>query len=55
MGLEGMIGSIVDECLEARRGADANPTEGLENALERLAPDNPVEIAKLISFFEESC
>jgi methylmalonyl-CoA mutase len=52
MGLEGMIGSIVDECLEARLGHAANPAEGLENAIESLDPSHPAEIARLISFFE---
>ena len=52
MGLQGMIGSIVDECLEARRSHEANPAEGLEKAVESLDPNHPAEIARLISFFE---
>lgn len=52
MGLEGMIGSIVDECLEARRRFEADPLAGLELAVECLDPDHPAEIARLISFFE---
>jgi methylmalonyl-CoA mutase len=52
MGLQGMIGSIVDECLEARRSRAANPAEGLEQAIESLDPSRPADIARLISFFE---
>ncbi len=52
MGLEGMIGSIVDECLEARADREANPSAGLLAAVDVLDPSHPAEIAKLISFFE---
>jgi len=52
MGLTGMIGSIVDECLEARRAIDADPASGLLDVVARLGDRNPRDVARLISFFE---
>ena len=52
MGLEGMIGSIVDECLEARRAADRDPAAGLLETRGRLDAAAQREIAQWLSFFE---
>jgi len=52
MGLSGMIGSIVDECLEARRAIESDPAAGLKNAVARLDEGDPRDVARLISFFE---
>ena len=52
MGLSGMIGSIVDECLEARRAIEADPAAGLLDVVARFDEDDPRGIARLISFFE---
>ena len=52
LGLEGMIATIVDECLEARRARDADPAAGLTDLAGRLAPGARGDIARLISFFE---
>jgi methylmalonyl-CoA mutase len=53
MGLEGMLGLIIEECFEAQTSADRNPSEGLETAIESLDPSQPGPIARLISFFED--
>ena len=52
MGLSGMIGSIVDECLEARRAIEADPAAGLLDVVARFGEDDPRGVARLISFFE---
>ena len=52
MGLAGMIGSIVDECLEARRAIEADPAAGLMDAVARIADSDAHDVARLISFFE---
>ncbi|MBJ22426.1 MAG: methylmalonyl-CoA mutase [bacterium] len=52
LGLEGMIRSIVDECLEARRTREAGPTQGLAEWAARIERCTPLEVARLISFFE---
>jgi methylmalonyl-CoA mutase len=52
MGLSGMIGSIVDECLEARRALDADPAAGLLDAVAHLAEGDALAVARLIGFFE---
>ncbi len=52
MGLAGMIGRIVDECLEARRAVEADPATGLMEAVERLGEGHPLDVARLIQFFE---
>lgn len=52
MGLEGMIGSIVDECLEARCSVEADPAAGLDEVVDSLDSASASQIAKLISFFE---
>jgi methylmalonyl-CoA mutase len=46
LGLEGMIRVILDECSRAVRPA-------LEDAAERLAPDAPIPVTRVISWFEE--
>jgi methylmalonyl-CoA mutase len=46
LGLEGMVRSIVEEC----RGGRVEPTG---DELERLSPDDPVAVARLISWLEE--
>ncbi len=53
MGLEGMISSIVEECLEARQAQDLDPVLGLAEVAGGLATAEPREIARLISFFED--
>jgi methylmalonyl-CoA mutase len=53
MGLVGMIGSIVEECLEARRAVEADPAAGLRELVDGLAPDRPRDVARLIGFFED--
>ena len=45
LGLEGMIRTIVDEC-------DRRTIERLGNEVERLSPEEPVAIARLISWIE---
>ncbi len=52
LGLEGMIRTIIEECLEARRARDADPAAGLVELAGRIDPSAPREIARLISFFE---
>ncbi|MDJ0852518.1 MAG: methylmalonyl-CoA mutase family protein [Myxococcota bacterium] len=46
LGLEGMIGLIIEECARA-------PRPGLGDAPERLAPAAPGAVTRLISWFEE--
>ena len=45
LGLEGMIHTIIDEC-------DRRTIERLGNEVERLSPEEPVAIARLISWIE---
>ena len=52
LGLSGMIGLIVDECLEARRAIEADPAVGLMDVVARLDAGDPLDVARLISFFE---
>ncbi len=52
MGLEGMIGLIIEECLEARRALEADPTAGLFETVDRLEAADALDVARLISFFE---
>ena len=51
MGLVGMIGSIVEECLEARRAVEADPAAGLSERIEGLSPDRTRDVARLVGFF----
>lgn len=53
MGLEGMIGSIVEECLEARQAQELDPTSGLTEVAGNLSKADSREIAQLIRFFED--
>jgi methylmalonyl-CoA mutase len=53
MGLVGMIGSIVDECLEARRASEVDPAAGLLDVGARFGDGDPRDVARLISFFED--
>ncbi|MBW2274881.1 MAG: methylmalonyl-CoA mutase family protein [Deltaproteobacteria bacterium] len=46
MGLEGMIRSIVEDCRE-------RSIEGVTDELERLSPEDPVAVARLITWMEE--
>ncbi len=46
LGLEGMTRSILDDCA-------ARPAPALGDALERLAPSEPLAVARAISWFEE--
>ena len=52
MGLVGMIGSIVEECLEARRASEADPMIGLEEVAARLGKSSPLDVGRMLSFFE---
>jgi methylmalonyl-CoA mutase len=52
MGLEGMIGSIVAECLEARRASEADPMAGLSDVAKRLPESNLLGLGRMLSFFE---
>lgn len=52
LGLEGMIATIVDECLEARRAREAEAGAGLGEIAERIERATPLEISRLIGFFE---
>ncbi|MHA7838301.1 MAG: cobalamin-dependent protein, partial [bacterium] len=53
LGLEGMIRGILEECLEARAAAEADPAAGLRPIAERLAQASALELARLIRFFED--
>ncbi|MFK7895932.1 MAG: cobalamin-dependent protein, partial [Myxococcota bacterium] len=53
MGLEGMIASIVDECLEARAAQESDPVQGLPEIAAQLAKASPRDVAQLIRFFED--
>ncbi|MAG32620.1 MAG: methylmalonyl-CoA mutase [Deltaproteobacteria bacterium] len=53
MGLDGMIGCIVEECLEARRTREADPAAGLMSIAARIAQASGLEVAGLIRFFED--
>ena len=52
MGLVGMIGSIVDECLEARAASESDPTAGLTDVAARLSESDGLDVGRLLSFFE---
>jgi len=52
LGLEGMIATIVDECLEARVARESDPAAGLAALAARADTCNPREIGQLITFFE---
>ncbi|MCB9725404.1 MAG: cobalamin B12-binding domain-containing protein [Spirochaetaceae bacterium] len=52
LGLAGMIGAIVDECLEARRAQDADPATGLDEIAGRIEHASARDVARLIGFFE---
>ena len=52
MGLEGMIGSILDECREARRASAADPASGLREIAASLPARKPLDVARLLGFFE---
>jgi methylmalonyl-CoA mutase len=52
MGLEGMIGTIVDECLEARAAREIDPAAGLEAIAARIGQASSRDVARLLSFFE---
>ncbi|MEE8165618.1 MAG: methylmalonyl-CoA mutase family protein, partial [Myxococcota bacterium] len=52
MGLDGMIGSIVEECLEARRVSETDPSARLIGLASRLTECGALEVAALLSFFE---
>jgi len=53
LGLDGMIESIVQDCRAARRARDVDPAQGLLELASQLNPDRPIEIARLIRFFED--
>ncbi len=53
LGLEGMIETIVAECLEARRARDADPSAGLHGVASAIAERPPRDVARLVSFFED--
>jgi methylmalonyl-CoA mutase len=53
LGLEGMIGTIVDECLEAREVRESDPAAGLSELAARIGDCTSLEIGRLISFFED--
>jgi isobutyryl-CoA mutase len=52
MGLVGMIGSIVEECLEARAASESDPMAGFAEVAERLPDSDVLGVARLLSFFE---
>ncbi len=52
LGLEGMIATIVDECLEARRAREADPAAGLDAIAERIGAASPRDVGRLLTFFE---
>ena len=52
MGLDGMIERIIEECLEARRASEADPVARLMGLGSRLAESSALEVAELLSFFE---
>lgn len=52
LGLEGMIATIVDECLEARRAREAEPAAGLDAVAGALAGAGARDVGRLITFFE---
>ena len=52
LGLEGMIATIVDECVEARGSRDADPTAGLDAIAGRVSEAGARDVARLLSFFE---
>jgi len=52
MGLAGMIGSIIDECREARRAGEADPAAGLMDVVAGLEKADSRDLARLIGFFE---
>ena len=52
LGLEGMIATIVDECLEARISREAQPAIGLKELASRISDCTRREAGQLITFFE---
>jgi len=52
LGLEGMISTIVDECLAARDARRSGLALGLTEIASRLEEAGPGDIARLITFFE---
>ncbi|CAM9512387.1 unnamed protein product [Discosporangium mesarthrocarpum] len=52
LGLEGMISTIVDECLEARGARENAPAAGLETVATGIAEASPRDVGRLITFFE---
>jgi methylmalonyl-CoA mutase len=53
MGLEGMIGSIVEDCLDAREATEAEPAAGLLEVAGKLGASRELDVARLIRFFED--
>ena len=53
LGLEGMIEGILEECREARAARDTDPAAGLLPIAEGLTRAGPLELARLIRFFED--
>ena len=52
LGLEGMIATIVDECLEARIAREGDPASGLNALASRIGDCTRRETGQLITFFE---
>jgi len=52
LGLEGMIATIVDECLEARVAREAEPVAGLEEVAAGVTRASGRDVGRLITFFE---
>ncbi|MBB84323.1 MAG: methylmalonyl-CoA mutase [Deltaproteobacteria bacterium] len=52
LGLEGMIATIVDECLEARVARESEPASGLDIVASRIVEAAPRDVGRLITFFE---
>ncbi len=52
LGLEGMISTIVDECLEARASRERAPAEGLDAIAAGLSGAGARDVGRLITFFE---
>jgi len=52
LGLEGMIATIVDECLEARVAREAEPVAGLEEVAAGITRASGRDVGRLITFFE---
>ena len=52
LGLEGMIATIVDECLEARVARESEPAAGLDTVASGITTASPRDVGRLITFFE---